>query len=69
MVKYWHSRLRIGAFPFYYVQIVPNNVSDKSSSKYLREAQLKALDAIPNSGMAVTFYIGSVVSIHSYRNT
>jgi sialate O-acetylesterase len=64
MVKDWRSKWNIGDFPFYYVQIAPNNYVDKSSSQYLREAQFKALGVIPNSGMVVTSDIGSDVSIH-----
>lgn len=64
MVKDWRTKWNIGDFPFYYVQIAPNNYVDKSNSHYLREAQLKALDVIPNSGMVVTSDIGSEVTIH-----
>lgn len=64
MVKDWRSKWNIGDFPFYYVQIAPNNYVDKSNSQYLREAQLKALDVIPNSGMAVTADVGSGATIH-----
>jgi sialate O-acetylesterase len=64
MVKDWRKQWNIGDFPFYYVQIAPNKYTDKSNSQYLREAQLKALDAIPNSGMAVLSDIGSEQTIH-----
>jgi sialate O-acetylesterase len=64
MVKDWRNQWNIGDFPFYYVQIAPNNYVDKSNSQYLREVQLKSLNAIPNSGMVVTSDIGSEVSIH-----
>jgi sialate O-acetylesterase len=64
MVKDWRKKWNIGDIPFYYVQIAPNNYTDKSSSQYLREAQLKSLEVIPNSGMVVTADIGSAVSIH-----
>ena len=64
MVKDWRSQWNIGDFPFYYVQIAPNNYTDKSNSQYLREAQLKSLKVIPNSGMAVISDIGSEVTIH-----
>jgi sialate O-acetylesterase len=64
MVEDWRSKWNIGDFPFYYVQIAPNNYVDKSSSQYLREVQLRALNVIPNSGMAVTSDIGSDVAIH-----
>ena len=64
MVKDWRSHWNIGDFPFYYVQIAPNNYIDKSSSQYLREVQLKSLNVIPNSAMAVTSDVGSEVTIH-----
>ena len=67
MVKDWRKQWNIGDFPFYYVQIAPNKYVDKSNSQYLREAQLKALDAIPNSGMAVLSDIGSTETIHPPR--
>ena len=67
MVKDWRKQWNIGDFPFYYVQIAPNKYVDKSKSQYLREAQLKALDFIPNSGMAVLSDIGSDVTIHPPR--
>ena len=64
MVKDWRTKWGIGDFPFYYVQIAPNNYVDKSSSQFLREVQLKSLKNIPNSGMAVLSDIGSDVKIH-----
>lgn len=67
MVKDWRNQWNIGDFPFYYVQIAPNNYVDKSNSQYLREVQLKSLDVIPNSGMVVTSDIGSEVTIHPPR--
>lgn len=67
MVKDWRKQWNIGDFPFYYVQIAPNKYVDKSNSQYLREAQLKALDLIPNSGMAVLSDIGSDATIHPPR--
>ena len=67
MVKDWRKQWNIGDFPFYYVQIAPNKYIDKSNSQYLREAQLKALDIIPNSGMAVLSDVGSDATIHPPR--
>ncbi len=64
MVKDWRNQWKIGDFPFYYVQIAPNNYVDKSNSQYLREVQLKSLEVISNSGMVVTSDIGSEVTIH-----
>lgn len=70
MVKEWRSLWGIGDFPFYYAQIAPFDYSvfkpekAKANSAYLREAQLKAMDIIPNSGMAVLMDIGEETSIH-----
>jgi sialate O-acetylesterase len=67
MVRDWRKQWNISDFPFYYVQIAPNKYIDKSNSQYLREAQLKALEVIPNSGMAVLSDIGSDATIHPPR--
>ncbi|MFZ4105458.1 sialate O-acetylesterase [Flavobacterium sp.] len=67
MVKDWRKQWNIGDFPFYYVQIAPNKYADKSNSQYLREVQLKALELIPNSGIAVLSDIGSDKTIHPPR--
>jgi sialate O-acetylesterase len=64
MVKDWRNQWNIGDFPFYYVQIAPNNYVDKSNAQYLREVQLKSLEVISNSSMVVTSDIGSEVTIH-----
>ena len=67
MVKDWRKQWNIGEFPFYYVQIAPNKYIDKSNSQFQREAQLKALEVIPNSGMAILSDIGSEQTIHPPR--
>ncbi|WP_223551965.1 sialate O-acetylesterase [Aestuariivivens sp. NBU2969] len=70
MVKDWRSRWNIGDFPFYYVQIAPflygdNNAFEVSNnSAYIRETQLKCVDLIPNSGIAITMDIGEANCIH-----
>jgi len=70
MVKDWRSRWGIGDFPFYYVQIAPCWYNDLEAfetvenSAFIREAQLKCLDLIPNSGIAITLDIGDEYSIH-----
>ena len=70
MVKDWRRRWSIGDFPFYYVQIAPyiygNNTEYQTfdNSAFIREAQLKCLDLIPNSGIAITMDIGDEYSIH-----
>lgn len=70
LVKDWRDKWRIGDFPFYYVQIAPyfyNNpdaFQKPENSAFLREAQLQALEDIPNSGMATTMDIGEEFCIH-----
>ncbi len=61
--KMFREQWGLGDIPFYYVQIAPFNYSGDDSA-YLREAQMKALELIPNSGMAVTLDIGDVTCIH-----
>jgi len=72
MVNEWRTVWGVGEFPFYYAQIAPYNYASLTpkennpdwNSAYTREAQLKALDTIPNSGMAVLMDIGEEKSIH-----
>jgi sialate O-acetylesterase len=72
MVSSWRGLWKQGDFPFYYAQIAPFNYAqfhpkdnlEKYNSAYLREAQLKASAAIPNSGMAVLMDVGEENSIH-----
>ena len=72
MVSSWRGLWKQGDFPFYYAQIAPFNYAqfhpkdnlEKYNSAYLREAQLKASAAIPNSGMAVLMDIGVENNIH-----
>jgi len=70
MVKDWRTRWDIGDFPFYYVQIAPfvygnnNAFNSPDNSSFIREAQLKCLDLIPNSGIAITMDIGDDYCIH-----
>lgn len=70
MVKDWRARWSIGDFPFYYVQIAPyiykgNGAFNTSkNSAFIREAQLKCLDLIPNSGITITMDIGKEFYIH-----
>jgi sialate O-acetylesterase len=65
MVENWRSLWGVGEFPFYYVQIAPFDYGTTGlSSAYLREAQLKASNAIPNIGMACIMDIGEKDNIH-----
>ncbi|WP_346238567.1 sialate O-acetylesterase [Niabella insulamsoli] len=70
-VKMLRTQFEQGDLPFYYVQIAPfdyNRNKKKGdtliNSAFLRDAQRKALEKIPNSGMAVTLDIGDADFIH-----
>jgi sialate O-acetylesterase len=70
MVSDWRKQWDIGEFPFYYGQIAPYGSSDTSrSGARLREAQLKDMDIIPNSGMAVLLDVGMENDIHFMDKT
>lgn len=69
MVSDWRQKWGVGEFPFYYAQIAPFNYNSKNdgmneNSAYLREAQMKSLKVIPNSGMAILMDIGDSRTIH-----
>ncbi|HEY1114326.1 MAG TPA: sialate O-acetylesterase [Chitinophagaceae bacterium] len=72
MVQEWRSLWGRGEFPFYFAQIAPYNYAQlppyryggKYNSAFLRDAQRKALDKIPNSGMAVLLDAGEENNIH-----
>ncbi len=72
MVAQWRQEFGQGNFPFYFAQIAPfkysslpaTGATEKENSAYLRDAQRKSLDKIPNSGMVVLMDIGEENSIH-----
>ena len=72
MVKGWRTLWGCGEFPFYFTQIAPYDYKQwnfftpqwPEISAYLREAQLRSLDLIPNSAMAVLMDIGESRMIH-----
>lgn len=71
MVNEWRRLWAMGDFPFYYAQIAPFNYAQFATatapplnSAYLRDAQRKAADSIPNTSMAVLMDIGEENSIH-----
>ena len=72
MVKEWRNLWNVDEFPFYYCQIAPFDYSiyhktdwkEKYNSAYLREAQLKCTELIPNSAMAVLMDCANATSIH-----
>ncbi|MBC9797155.1 sialate O-acetylesterase [Sinomicrobium weinanense] len=64
MVKSWRKAWDRGEFPFYYVQIAPYNYKENGISAFFREAQLRALSEITNSGMACLMDAGDKNCIH-----
>lgn len=74
MVKQWRDEFGIGEFPFYFAQIAPYNYRNganatspldlKSNSAFLRDAQRKSVNHIPNSGMVVLMDNGEEFNIH-----
>ena len=68
MVESWRTEWRQGDFPFYYVQISPYDYDGRHAvgTALLREAQLQALDDIPNAGMVVSLDYGNCLCIHPF---
>jgi len=66
MIEGWRRAWNQGSFPFYFVQISPYKYdgNDKSSSAFLREAQLNTMLNTSNTGMAVSLDVGDENSIH-----
>lgn len=74
MVKQWRNEFSQGDFPFYFAQIAPYNYRNganatspmdiKNNSAFLRDAQRKSVDKIPNSGMVVLMDNGEEFNIH-----
>ena len=66
MVQLWREVWEAPNMPFYYVQIAPHKYKDSqdTDAALLREAQIKALEIIPNSGMVSTADIGDEFCIH-----
>jgi sialate O-acetylesterase len=65
LIENWRSLWGVGEFPFYYVQIAPYDYGTTGlNSAYLREAQLKASTALPNTGMASIMDCGEKDCIH-----
>ncbi len=65
LIKSWREQWAQGSFPFYFVQIAPHSgIAGTISGALLREAQLKTMQAVENTGMAVTLDIGEKNMIH-----
>lgn len=54
MVSLWREQWNNPDLPFYYVEIAPFQYGEGDWAAYLREAQFKAQELIPNSGMIST---------------
>ena len=67
LIKNWRDEWGLGDFPFYFVQLAPNGSLGQGNGKsqaFLREAQLKTMLSVKNTGMAVTLDIGSTITNH-----
>ncbi len=66
MIKSWRNAWDQGDFPFYYVQIAPFHYNDYDGVKSaeLRDAQLKTLDLVKNTGMVSVTDISPINDIH-----
>jgi sialate O-acetylesterase len=65
MIKSWRAAWQ-KEFPFYFVEIAPYNYKSDSNleAALVREAQLKTMQTIENTGMVVTNDIGNLENIH-----
>jgi len=63
MIKQWRNQWQQGKLPFYFVQIAPFKYWG-DNPVYLREAQLKSMQTVENTGMVVTLDVGDCEFIH-----
>ena len=67
MIADWRARWGQGDFPFYFVQLAPFHYDRHGDSNLLPElwdAQVKTLERVPKTGMAVTTDITNIDDIH-----
>lgn len=66
MVNDYRSKWGIGDFPFYFTELAPFNYDDpnKITVAKFREMQLRLINAVPNTGIALTTDIGDPYTIH-----
>jgi sialate O-acetylesterase len=65
MVEGWRARWnQKDTIPFYYCQIAPYGYNSNMNSAFLREAQMKAVNVVPKTGMAVLMDTGEKLNIH-----
>jgi len=67
MIKAWRDRLHDDDMPFYFVQL-PLFTNDEPNTVWrypvVRDAQLRAMKTVPNTGMAITLELGDANDIH-----
>lgn len=63
LIQSWRTNWKIESLPFYFVQIAPYNYKKYESGK-LRDAQMRVMKTVTNTGMAVTLDIGSCKTLH-----
>lgn len=64
LIQSWRKQWDQGSFPFYFVQIAPHADNGQITGALLREAQLKTMQTVEQTGMAVTMDIGEKNMIH-----
>jgi len=64
MIRDWRDHWALGDFPFYFVQIAPYNYEPTVNTAFLREAQLRTMQQVPGTGIAVVVDAGDFNSIH-----
>jgi sialate O-acetylesterase len=68
MITDWREQWNQGDFPFLFVQLANNDAPSRTHADHswasLRESQLRTLESVTNTGMAVTIDIGSDLTIH-----
>lgn len=70
MVALWREKWGLGKLPFYFVEIAPFDYGEGDKAPYLREAQHRAAELIPNSGIVSTsdlVYARELACIHPSR--
>lgn len=64
LINSWRIKFSQPNMPFYFVQIAPFTYNNQGNSAGLREAQLKTMQNVKNTGMVSTLDIGSPDFIH-----
>ncbi len=68
LINDWRTRWQAGAFPFLIVQLAnymqPKSEPSESNWAELREAQLRVVSSVKNTGLAVTIDIGETNDVH-----